>query len=95
VTTTGTELVTEIREVVGRYDELRALDGRDRFLSERTLSRHGGLNEHVSREISRRYPTWRTFLAADSATIGRSVNLNPAIVDGVKETLTPLYRTDG
>ena len=95
VTATGAELVTEIRAAIGRHDELRALGGRDRFLSERTLSRHGGLNEQVSREISRRYPTWRTFLAADSATIGRSVNLNPAIVDGVKATLTPLYRADG
>jgi hypothetical protein len=91
----GGELAAEVRDAVSRHEALRALNGRDRFLSERVLTRDGGLNDQVSREISRRCPTWRTFLGADSPTIARSVGLNPAIIDGVKQTLAALNTAEG
>jgi molecular chaperone HtpG len=91
----GADLVAEVSDAVSRHEPLRALNGRDRFLSERILTRDGGLNEQVSRELSRRYPTWQTFLTTDSHAIARAVSLNHALIDGVKETLKTLHAVDG
>lgn len=92
---TGDGLRAEVREAIGRQEPLRALTGRDRFLSETVLTRDVGVDGQRAREISRRYPTWRAFLDVDSTTVARTVGLNKAVVDGVKQTLETLYAADG
>ncbi|GAA4440483.1 ATP-binding protein [Phytohabitans houttuyneae] len=87
---TGTDLPAEVREVLARQESLRALTGRDRYLSEAVLIRDAGLNEQVSREITRRYPTWQGFLDADPQAVAHAVGLPRRLVDAVKETLASL-----
>lgn len=86
----GDRLRGEVRDALARQESLQLLTGRDRFLSETVLTRDAGLNEQVSREITRRYPTWQGFLGADVPTIAQAVGLPPRLVDAVKETLAAL-----
>jgi hypothetical protein len=81
--------------VLARQESLQTLTGRDWFLSETVLTRDAGLNEHVSREITRRYPTWQGFLDADTQMIAQAVGLPRRLVDAVKETLATLPAARG
>jgi hypothetical protein len=84
------DLRGEVRDALARQEPLRALTGRERFLSQTVLTRDAGLNEQVSQEISRRYPTWRAFLDADTHLVAQAVRLSAQMVAGVKDTLAAL-----
>jgi len=82
---TGGDLVGEVRKTLDRQSALRALAGA-RYLSDAVL-RGAGLAENASRQISRRYPTWEAFLAADSDAVARQVGLHRGFVDAAKAAL--------
>jgi len=87
VTRTGQDLVSEVRDAIERQEALRVLRG-ERFLSETALRSIARVDGPVGREISRRYETWQTFLATDSAVIASQVNLPLPMVEGIKATLS-------
>jgi molecular chaperone HtpG len=83
----GADLLGEVRDALARQDALGKLRGA-RYLSESALRRHAALDGEVSKQISRRFPTWQEFLDADSDLIGHQVGLRPEMVKAVKEALT-------
>jgi hypothetical protein len=87
---TGEALADEVREALARQEPFQALRGDgDRFLSETVLVRATGLNDQLSREISRRYKTWRAFQQADAATVARNLGLrHPATIEAAQQALT-------
>ncbi len=69
----GDSLAEEVRKALARQEPFRRLSG-DRYLSETVLRRDAGLNDQVSRQISRRYRTWRAFCAADAGEVARQLS---------------------
>ena len=80
-------LITIVRDTLNRQDALHQLTTGDRYLSDTVLKRDADLSDRVSREISRRYETWRAFLAADDDQVARLVDSRPATIRGAKESL--------
>jgi molecular chaperone HtpG len=86
----GETLVGEVAEALSRHAELRALMGRDRFLSETVLTKDTGIGSDAARRISERYQAWGEFLRTDSTTIAGEAGVSRYLVEAVKETLTAL-----
>ena len=84
------DLVAAVRETLKKQDPLMRLATGDRFLSETVLIREAGLNDQLSREISRRYGTWKAFVDADDTDIARHVGGRPAMIRAAKESLLDL-----
>jgi molecular chaperone HtpG len=80
------DLVDAVRETLNRQEPLRHLSG-DRYLSESVLMREADLNDRVSREISRRYETWKAFLDADTDQVAGLVGSRPVTIQAAKESL--------
>jgi hypothetical protein len=91
---TGAELEGRVAEALGRQHALQALRSHDRFLSETVLMKNAGLNEDASKEISRRYPTWREFLAADAAAVASQARIPRSIVEAVQRILSTLLNPE-
>lgn len=85
---TREHLRAEIAETMERQQPLlRSIRPRDRYLSETVLVRYASLGEQASRQISRLYPSWNGFLAADSAVVANQAGVPAPLVDVVKQTL--------
>lgn len=82
----ATDLAESVRDVLSRQDPLRHLTG-DRYLSAAVLQREADLGERVSREISRRYLTWKAFLDADTEQVAALVGTRPVIIQAAKDSL--------
>lgn len=86
VRSTGGDLTGEIRDVLSRHDQFRDLHAA-RYLSESVLRRHVGLDGEIARRISRDYPTWESFLAADPTQVARQAGINIQIVRAAQASL--------
>ncbi len=80
------DLVDAVRETLGRQEPLRHLTG-ENYLSEAVLRREADLNDRLSREISRRYETWKAFLDADDEQVARLVDSRASTIRAAKESL--------
>jgi molecular chaperone HtpG len=76
----------QVREAIAKHEPLRTLRG-ERYLSETVLTQEALLNEQVSREISRAFPTWRSLLDADTDQVARQFGMNRLNVEALKQTL--------
>ena len=94
ITATGDGLHREVADALMRQQEVQALKGHDRFLSEAILMRDASLSEQASKQISRRYPAWSGFLDADSAEVASQVGISRHVIEAVKETLKALYSAE-
>ena len=86
---TGEALVGEVREALARQEPFQALRGHgDRFLSETVLRRDAGLNDQLSRTISRRYKTWRAFQQAEAIKVARELGVrHPGTIEAAQQAL--------
>lgn len=83
---TGPGLRSEVAEALSRQQVVQTLRGQDRYLSVTVLVR-AGLHDTAAREISRRHPTWRGFLAADPQAIANQVGITRYMVEGVQQAI--------
>jgi molecular chaperone HtpG len=83
----GSDLVSEVRDIIARQDRLRSLRGA-RYLSETALHRYAALDSEVSKKISRSFPTWEEFIRADAGQVARNLGINRNIVQAVQTSLT-------